>query len=320
MARQPRVAWSRERLEHERSIALGAVLEAASYASYSLALKSYTDFCALHNFPLEPTPNTLSLYVVYMCHHVQPKSVSSYLSGICNQLQTLYPKVRNNRKHKLVVNTLRGSTKLRAIATSRKRAITRAELAVTCVKLNPCRTHDDKLFLAILLTGFHGLMRLGELTWQDKPSLHDYQKVTLRHSVTVTNTNYSFLLPFHKADRLFEGNRILIQATNTDDNPLTAFANYLQCRDTSFLLNPELWLRANGSIPTRRWFMRRLTSLFDDVGGQSLRAGGATAYAEAGVPSHIIQALGRWSSETFRIYIRHHPTLLAAIACNQRNK
>jgi hypothetical protein len=34
---------------------------------------------------------------------------------------------------------------------------------------------------------------------------------------------------------------------------------------------------------------------------------------EASVPSHIIQALGCWSSETFKIYIQNHPTLLAAI-------
>lgn len=319
MARQPiRVPWSRERLEHERSIALGAVLESASHASYSSALNSYTNFCTQHNLPLEPTPDTLSFYVVYMCHHLKPKSVISYLSGICNQLQPIYPDIRQNRKHKLVINTLRGCTKLRAIPTSRKRAITRTELAATCIKFKPCQKHDDKLFLAILLTGFHGLMRLGELTWPDKQSLRDYRKVILRQSVTTTNDNYSFLLPFHKANRLFEGNHILIRNTDTDDDPLTVFIHYLKSRDTTFPLNPELWLRANGTIPTRRWFMRRLSPLLPgNVGGQSLRAGGATAHAEAGVPEHIIQALGRWSSETFKIYIRSHPTLLAAIVRNQ---
>jgi hypothetical protein len=163
-------------------------------------------------------------------------------------------------------------------------------------------------------------MHLGELTWPDKPALQDYRKTTLRHSVTLSNNNYSFLLPFHKADRLFEGNHILIQNTNTDDDPFVAFQDYLQSCDATFPLNPELWLRENGTIPTRQWFMQRMKSLFsNDVGGQSLQAGGATAYAEANVPSHIIQALSRWSSETFRIYIRNHPTLLAAIVCNHQH-
>jgi hypothetical protein len=195
-----------------------------------------------------------------MCHHLKPKSVSSYLSGICNQLQAIYPDIRINRKRKLVTNTLRGCTKLRAVPTSRKCAITRAELATAC---------RQRLSWGL---------RLGELTWPDKRSLQDYRKITLRHSVIVNDNNYSFFLPFHKADHLFEGNHILIQTTNTDDDPLSTFRDYLRSRDVTFPLNPELWLRANGSIPTRRWSIRRLTPLFpNNIGGQSLRAGGATA-------------------------------------------
>ncbi len=44
-----------------------------------------------------------------------------------------------------------------------------------------------------------------------------------------------------------------------------------------------------------------------------MRAGGATALAEAGVSLALIQAIGRWSSDAFKIYIRHHPVLLAAL-------
>jgi hypothetical protein len=128
--------------------------------------------------------------------------------------------------------------------------ITWAELATACCQLKPCHTHDDKLFLAILLTGFHGVMCLGELTWPDKRSLQDYCKIMLCHSVIVNNNNYSFFLPFHKADHLFEGNHILIQTTNTDDDPLSTFRGYLRSCDVTFPLNPELWLHANGSIPT----------------------------------------------------------------------
>jgi hypothetical protein len=75
-----------------------------------------------------------------------------------------------------------------------------------------------------------------------------------------------------------------------------------------------LWLREDGSVPTRGWFIRHLRTHFsDDVAGHSLRAGGATALAEAGIPPHIIQAIGRWASAAFQIYIRQHPVLLAAL-------
>jgi hypothetical protein len=31
-----------------------------------------------------------------------------------------------------------------------------------------------------------------------------------------------------------------------------------------------------------------------------------------GIPLQIIQAMGRWQSNTFQIYVREHPTVLAA--------
>ena len=40
-------------------------------------LNSYLNFCSPHDFHIEPTPNTLSFYTMYICHHIQPKSVDS---------------------------------------------------------------------------------------------------------------------------------------------------------------------------------------------------------------------------------------------------
>lgn len=174
-------------------------------------------------------------------------------------------------------------------------------------------SHDDLLFFVILLVGFHGLMRLGELVWPDKTSLQDYRKVTKRSSVELLPDGFSFFLPGHKADRFFEGNRILLQRNTRGDDPDSPFRKYLTSRDALFPFHPELWLRVDGSIPTRGWFIRHLRKHFpSDVAGHSLRAGGATALAQAGIPPHIIQAIGRWASDTFQIYIRHHPVLLAA--------
>ena len=314
-SRQPhRVAWSRERLEHERAIALGFALEPASIASYSSALQSYVTFCRLHSFPIEPTPDTLSFYVVYMSHHIKPTSVKSYLSGICSQLEIFYPTVRITRQSQLVVRTLLGCTKLRAVATSRKRPISNTELLSAYSLLHHIQDHDIKLFLAIACTSFHGLMRLGESVWPDKLSLQDYRKVIKRSSVSLSADSFSFSLPFHKADHLFEGNRILITSSNSGNEPISAFTSYISSRDSLFPFNPELWLCANGSIPNRRWFLRLLHKYFPEgTAGHSFRPGGATYLALRGTAPHIIQAIGRWKSETFRTYIRQHPALLAAL-------
>jgi hypothetical protein len=319
-SKQPRrAAWTTERLLHERAVALGCALEPNSVATYSSAFQSYLTFCTSHHRSFEPTIETLTFYIVYMCHHIKPQSVKTYLSGICNQLEPFYPDVRGLRRHRLVTKTLAGCTKIRAVGVLRKRPLTRNDLSVVCATLTPTSSHDDILFASMLLIGFNALMRLGEFVWPDNKKLQDYRKVTMRHTVEFFPAGFSFFLPTHKGDRLFEGNRVLVQETTTADDPFSIFKRYLKSRDHLFPFNPELWLRVDGSIPRRSWFIRQLQSFFvDDVGGHSIRSGGATALAEAGVPPHIIQAIGRWASDTFQIYIRRHPVLLAALLFGRR--
>ena len=248
-----------------------------------------------------------------MSHYIKPKSVGSYLSGVCNQLESFFPEVRSNRRHWLVTKTLAGCRKMFPSVVSRKRPVTRTELATIVKSYNHSTSYDVALFLTILLTGFHGLMRLGELTWPDNKKLRDYRKIVMRSSVCVNPKSFQFTLAGHKADRLFEGSLILIQSTDVDDDAWAPFTKYLSLRDQHFPYRAELFLRENGTIPTRAWFLRILHQhLSGNIGGQSLRAGGATALAEAGIPPHLIQAIGRWSSEAFQIYIRRHPVLLAA--------
>ncbi|TFK17592.1 hypothetical protein FA15DRAFT_604789 [Coprinopsis marcescibilis] len=158
-----RPVWTKTRLLQEKSITLGFSLEVGSRASYSSAFKSYINFCTNHELDMKPTPDTLSLYAAYMSHFINPKSVSSYLSGICNHLEALYPDVREVRSHKLEIKRSQKSN------------------------------HNTCLFFAILSTSFHGLMRLGENVWPEKKSLQDYRKVIMRSSVTMSTKGYSFL-------------------------------------------------------------------------------------------------------------------------------
>ncbi|RDB15301.1 hypothetical protein Hypma_004714 [Hypsizygus marmoreus] len=152
------------------------------------------------------------------------------------------------------------------------------------------------------------------MSFPDCVASHDYRKVTLRHTVVTRPDQYSFFLPSHKADPFYEGNTIIIQRTSLPANPHSVFINYLKSQDTLHPFKPELWLHCSGSVPTRGWFIHRLRRFFsNDIAGQSMRAGGATLLAEAGVPPNMIQAIGRWASDTFKIYIRKIPVLLQAL-------
>ncbi|KAF9039506.1 hypothetical protein BDZ89DRAFT_945355 [Hymenopellis radicata] len=245
MPRQPRrEPWSRERLLHERAIALGLAIDISTSATYDSHLNSYLNFCTLHHFPVEPTPDTLSFYVVYMCANIKPRSVASYLTGICNKLEPYFPGVSANRKSILVARSL-------SVA-----SLTRVGLVEvsTINDLPPNASHDSLLFAAMLTTGFMALLRLGEMSLPDNVAIRDLRKCSRRSTVTWFDDGYGFDLPYHKADRFFEGNKIRI-------------------------------------IPT--------------------------AMAEDGCAPHLIQAAGRWASNTFQIYIRKNPVLLQALLFNR---
>ncbi|KIJ47457.1 hypothetical protein M422DRAFT_164044 [Sphaerobolus stellatus SS14] len=79
--------WSFERLVCECTVAISLSLESSTSAAYKSHLQSYLAFCHNNNLPINPTSNTLSFYVVYMCHHLKPITVSTYLSGICHLLE-----------------------------------------------------------------------------------------------------------------------------------------------------------------------------------------------------------------------------------------
>ena len=317
MSRQPaREAWTVDRLINERSIALGYSLDTSSFGAYTSALNSYLTFCNLHHLPVDPTPDTLSFFVVFLSSHIAPKSVNSYLSGICRQLEPFFPEVRQNRKSLLVSRTVAGCLRRFGTPTKRKAPFSYADLQRVLDSLPSTPSHDDLLFSAILLTGFHALMRLGELVFPDKRVLRNYRKISLRHSVQVSIVppQFSFFLPSHKGDRTFEGNTIVVQRINRPTDPFSRFLSYLTSRDGLFPLHPELWLTSRGSVPTRHWFISRLRVIFPskDYAGHSLRSGGATSLAEAGVDLALIQAIGRWSSSAFKIYIRKNPVVLHA--------
>jgi hypothetical protein len=106
-SRQPhRKAWTLERLNTELTINLGMAIDRSTHASYTSALNSYLTFCRLHGFDIEPTPRTLALYVTYQSTYINLKSVDTYLSGICNQIETHFPAAREARKSVLVTHAL----------------------------------------------------------------------------------------------------------------------------------------------------------------------------------------------------------------------
>src|SRR5260221_2355842 len=163
--------WSMGTFHEQWTLALGAAVEQSTAHTYTSTATSYITFCNLHNFPTEPTVERLCLYIVYMSHHIKPTSVKLYLSGICAKLEPFYPDVHAIRSSKLVNRTLTGCTKLYGCPANRKCVLTESNLLLIICSTLHHTSHDDLLFNAIVLMGWHCLLRLGELIDHNSTSL-----------------------------------------------------------------------------------------------------------------------------------------------------
>jgi hypothetical protein len=145
---------------------------------------------------------------------------------------------------------MKGCLKTRGQAVRRKLPLSFEDLCFVNNKYIVSSTHNDLLFTALLITGFHGLLCLGEMTFPDSSYLRDWRKVTKRSSLVLQQHQYEFLLPAHKADRFFEGNKVLISSFSSSFDPFPVFYCYLLSRDRNFPAASPLWLTATGRIPT----------------------------------------------------------------------
>ncbi|KAM5540367.1 hypothetical protein V8D89_005825 [Ganoderma adspersum] len=216
-----------------------------------------------------------------------------------------------------VQTTIRGSRKTRADPVHRKAPLRLSHLASFQTLARQTGNYDDFLFLTILTAAFFACHRIGELVAPNDRSLWDWRKLIRRQSFSADRDHATYHLPYHKGDPFYQGTDIrLLRATASGGiNPVQILRDYVSRRDHRHGARTPLFLRADGSRPTRSWFERRLFSVLprSDYGGHSARAGGATHFASLGLSEDVLHALGRWSSQSWSIYIRDHPTIRAEL-------
>jgi hypothetical protein len=282
-------------------------IEKSTTKGYATGARDYIQFCLIHNLPLNPTPQTLSRYIAYRSQFIA--SAPKYLTGVRHFLRDIYPDFDNNRKHPIVTSTIRGSKKVRADPIKRKLPLRTSHLAAFLEVAHHTCSYDDLLFVAILSCCFYACHRSGELIQKNDRSLFDWRKIIKRASLVFDAGRAQYHLPYHKGDPFYHGTDILFTPQQIVD-PVSLLQQYSHLRDHLHGARAALFLRENGSHPTRSWFDSKFFALLDrQYGGHSPRAGGATFFAALGVPESVIQAIGRWSSTAWKLYIRDHPLI-----------
>ncbi|KAJ3557902.1 hypothetical protein NM688_g1221 [Phlebia brevispora] len=289
----------------------GRAIERSTQKGYLTGARDYVCFCLQHHLPLTPTPRTLARYIAYTSRFIA--SGPKYLTGARHFLTDFFPFFEASRRSAFVQATIRGSRKVRADPIKRKLPLRLRHLAAFHDLALTSSAYDDLLFVTILACAVYACHRIGELVCSNDHSLWDWRKIIKRASLTFSHNRASYVLPYHKNDPFYHGT--LITHTSQDvANPVALLQLYVARRDRIHGARAALFLRADGTHPNRSWFERRFHSLLGkEYGGHSARAGGATFYASLGLSEDVIQALGRWSSTTWKDYVRENPAVRAAL-------
>ena len=239
--------------------------------TYSSAMNSYLTFCNIHHLPIDPTPDTLSLYIMFQSHFISASSIDSYLSGICDQLEPFFPDMQKHQASVLIKCTLKGTCRSKTHGIECKVVLTVHDLSYAHNHATLTSPLDILLFDTQLNSGFCGLLWLGKLDSPDNQNMRDWKKVTMRHTLEWLPHAYAFWLPLHKSDSYFDGNCILCGQIQGAPDPVPIMWCYLKLCNCAFPLHPQLWLWADGSTPLRSWWMSRFWTLFPDctLAGQS---------------------------------------------------
>ena len=295
---------------------------------YSTGVKSFTKFLLLNNFinssqtlP-EVSEDIFLLYIAY-CYKtlcIKHSTIRLYLSGIrFEYLKTGVncPLIGNDFANSRITTLLNAVKRSQKTCTRPRHPITASVLSKMCslLKNGYISPFVDILLQAVFITSFFGFLRCGEITIS-QPEFDPSKHICL-NDVRFCETHVQLLLRSSKTDPYKKEIVIPLfkSESNTELCPYRSLNQYLELRKINFpnklLPNSPFFLTENGKALCRSYFMMHIKHILARLGydnshysGHSTRVGAATSASAARLEDHLIQTLGRWSSDCYKTYIR----------------
>ncbi|XP_076077485.1 integrase/recombinase xerD homolog [Mytilus galloprovincialis] len=271
------------------------------------ALAKFRDSFDLdHSFPI-PLIH-ITQFIAYMsCLDMAPSTVKCYISAI-----SFYNKINNYEdmsKLFVVRKMIDGMARSKLKRPDSRLPIT-IDLLKNIIKILPafCSSrYEAVLFSSAFSMGFFAFLRVGEMTTAcGREGSNHAIKI---ENVEVTNHNIKIYLASSKTDQLGRGTSIFVaRQSDVGICLVKLLQEYLKIRPR---IRGQLYCHFNGSPMTRYQFSGILKQAlgyigFDQskYGTHSFRIGSATSATMLGFSDEKIKVMGRWSSDTFKSYIR----------------
>lgn len=268
--------------------------------------------------PVPATERTLCLFASYLAQSLRYPSIKVYMSAIrslhieqgyqdptanCLQLQRLVRGIKRTQGH---------SARLRLPIT--------APLLQTILSSLNLTTYDDTMLWAACTMAYFGFLRASEFTVPNLASFSSemhLQARDLSFDKVHDPTCLRIFIKKSKTDPFGHGCHIHIGRTDSALCPITAIASYLHRRGDS---PGPLFLHASGKPLSRDSLTSQLRSILakanvpGNFSSHSFRIGAATTAGINGIPDHTIKTLGRWNSQSYMLYTRTSPSVLAELS------
>ena len=181
--------------------------------------------------------------------------------------------------------------------------------------------YDIIMFWATACMALFGFFRLGEILVSPGEAYNPTNHLSMG-DVAIDNTSHPRLihvfLKQSKTDQFGKGAMVYIGRTDTDICPIAAILAFMALRGNTpgpfFQQRDKNPLRKDKFVEEIRAALTAAGITASDYSGHSFRIGAATTAAQCGLPESTIQALGRWTSEAYRTYIRLPQEYLANVA------
>ncbi|XP_048031305.1 formin-like protein 7 [Megalobrama amblycephala] len=297
---------------------LNSIIQAVSprtLQSYLTAWKCFKSFHSTYSLPF-PDFSLLNItsFISYLnsIKNLQASSIKGYLSGIQFFHKLIFGSPSSEIANSQTSMLIKGIQKTQPTCPDARQPIT-LDILTRCItilrrgyhSINTAHTLDAMFILA-----FFGFLRCSELTITSNfnPKVHP----TISDLSVLDDDTISYFIKQSKTDQTRKGHFIYIFNLSSPIQPYQSLLAYLHFRSSQakFPSDPLFTDDSNHPI-TRFWFQKHLKAVLIQSGipaanysSHSFRIGAATTAAQKGLSQHQIQALGRWSSEAYKSYIR----------------
>ena len=269
--------------------------------TYSSHQNQWLAYCNTHSISvLQPSTSDLCLYIAHQyTRGLSAPTISAHLSAI-RSLQ-VSAGMNPMERAPLVSRVLTGVKRSRPAREVKQRLpITTQMLARIAVVVNLAEK-EEQMVWTMLLVGVFGLLRLGELIAVGRG-------VLMWNGIRWSTEGCRLLLPVSKMDQ--DGRGVWIPFRYNNKKCICPVRALRSWRTRVGSEDGALWnIQATNA---RKWFIGRVQGLLLRAGvenahmytGHSLRKGGAQSLVDMGAPIEEVKALGRWSSESWKRYVR----------------